>query len=177
LRGDRFLYTPRPFSVENLPQLSPIIPTLAQPPSKSNHCYHLRDTQGEGGAFSMTPSPRAPRHSFTLSRTQGPPSSLFPLHTKSSPVTPLFPLLTQKRGSTPPSKMSARRHFWFFPIFFAVFAGPGGWRIQFAITSWVATSLARAKKLRYAGSVASGGFPPHSLSVVPLAIQFPVNEG
>jgi hypothetical protein len=43
--------------------------------------------------------------------------------------------------------------------------------------SCVAASLARAKKLRYAGSVASGGFPPHSLSVVPVAIQFPVSEG
>jgi hypothetical protein len=74
----------------------------------------------------ITFSSRAPRYSFILSRTQGPPSPLFPLHTKSSPVTPLFPLLTQKQGSTPPPKMSARRHFRFFPIFFAVFAGPGG---------------------------------------------------
>jgi hypothetical protein len=42
---------------------------------------------------------------------------------------------------------------------------------------FVAASLARAKKLRYACSVAGGGFPPHSLSVVPFAIQIPVSEG
>jgi hypothetical protein len=37
--------------------------------------------------------------------------------------------------------------------------------------------LARSKKLRYAGQVASGGFPPHPLSVVQFAFQIPVNEG
>jgi FtsZ-binding cell division protein ZapB len=37
--------------------------------------------------------------------------------------------------------------------------------------------LARSNKLRYADSVASGGSPPHPLSVVQLAIQIPVNEG
>src|SRR5260370_41650583 len=31
--------------------------------------------------------------------------------------------------------------------------------------------LARSKKLHYAGPVAGGVFPPHPLSVVPLAIQ------
>jgi hypothetical protein len=72
----------------------------------------------------MTLSPRAPRHSFTLSRTQGPPSSLFPLHTKSSPVTPLFPLLTQKRGSTPPSENVGAPTFLIFPHIFCSFCGP-----------------------------------------------------
>jgi hypothetical protein len=164
--------------------------------AKSNHSHtcaaapqvksllSLTRPPGGGGAFSMTLSPRAPRHSFTLSRegftlsrTQGPPSSLFPLHTKSSPVTPLFPLLTQKRGSTPSSKNVGAPTFLIFLHIFRSFCGPRRVAVQFAITSWVATSLARAKKLRYAGSVVSGGFPPHSLSVVPLAIQFPVNEG
>jgi hypothetical protein len=44
-------------------------------------------------------------------------------------------------------------------------------------TTLLAASLARAKKLRYAESVPGGGFPPHSLFVVPVAIQFPVSEG
>jgi hypothetical protein len=37
--------------------------------------------------------------------------------------------------------------------------------------------LARSEKLHYAGPVASGGFPPHPLRVVPVAIQILVNEG
>jgi FtsZ-binding cell division protein ZapB len=32
-------------------------------------------------------------------------------------------------------------------------------------------------ELNYAGVVASGGFPPHPLSVVQVAIQIPVDEG
>jgi hypothetical protein len=158
--------------------------------AKSNHSHTcaaalqakslLSLTRYPGGGGRLLHDPLATRPAPLVYPEQDPRAAI-------SFVSPAYEILTRnsiisppyaKTGEyTPPPKMSARRHFWFFPIFFAVFAGPGGWRIQFAITSWVATSLARVKKLRYAGSVASGGFPPHSLSVVPLAIQFPVNEG
>jgi hypothetical protein len=36
--------------------------------------------------------------------------------------------------------------------------------------------LARSQKLRYADLVASGGSPPHPLSVAQLAIQIPVTK-
>jgi hypothetical protein len=47
-RGDWPLYTPRPFPVKNLPQLSPIIPALARPSPKSNHSHTYADTRGRG---------------------------------------------------------------------------------------------------------------------------------
>src|SRR5580692_7447969 len=48
-------------------------------------------------------------------------SPMFPLHTRAPSITPFFPLHPQKQGGTPSPKMSARRHFRFFPLFFAVF--------------------------------------------------------
>jgi hypothetical protein len=49
-----------------------------------------------------------------------PLSPLFPLHTEFSLVSLLFSLLTQEQGY-PHAKMSARRHFSFFPLFFVPF--------------------------------------------------------
>src|SRR5258707_13625278 len=46
---------------------------------------------------------------------------MLPLHPRSSSITPFFPLHTQKQWGTPPQKMSARRHFQFFPIHLALF--------------------------------------------------------
>jgi len=48
---------------------------------------------------------------------------------------------------------------------------------QFRVSGNRAYSLARSRKLHYAGPVASGIFPPHPLSAVSISIQILGSEG